>query len=147
MKARAASPDDGPEDDDREETLGECHGGRADGVSDQAEDIGALAADEIPTLLPMRMNAADTSASSAIADWTPLTAVVPTSRTTAEMDTFMIDVSTTSTNIAIANKMASGRFIGDSSVVWMPPFSSAAGTIDSPMAGDQQNPVATYGPI
>ena len=61
-----------------------------------------------PTLLPIRMNAADTSASSEIADWTPLT-VVPRSLTTAEIDTFMIEVSTTSTNIAIASKMASRR--------------------------------------
>jgi hypothetical protein len=58
-----------------------------------------------PTLLPMRMNAAETSASNAIADWTPLT-VVPISRTTDEIDTFINDVSTTSTNIAIASKMA-----------------------------------------
>src|ERR687897_2647825 len=56
-----------------------------------------------PTLLPMRMNAADTSASSAIADWTPLT-VVSRSRTTAEIDTFISDVSTTSTNIAMASR-------------------------------------------
>ena len=42
-----------------------------------------------PTLLPIRMNAADTSASSAIADCTPLT-VVPRSWTTAEIDTFMM---------------------------------------------------------
>ena len=55
-----------------------------------------------PTLLLMRMNAADTSASSAIADCTPL-AVVSRSCTTAEIDTFINDVSTTSTNIAIAN--------------------------------------------
>ena len=61
-----------------------------------------------PTLLPMRMNAADTSASSAIADWTPLT-VVSRSCTTAEIDTFMSDVSTTSTNIAIANNNARRR--------------------------------------
>src|SRR6478609_506797 len=54
----------------------------------------------------MRMNAADTSASSAIVDWTPLT-VVSRSLTTAEIDTFMIDVSTTNTNIAIASKIAS----------------------------------------
>ena len=54
----------------------------------------------------MRMNAADTSASSAIADWTPLT-VVSRSRTTAEIDTFISDVSTTSTNIAIASRIAS----------------------------------------
>jgi hypothetical protein len=51
----------------------------------------------------MRMNAADTSASSAIADWTPLT-VVSRSRTTAEIDTFISDVSTTSTNIAMASR-------------------------------------------
>jgi hypothetical protein len=59
-----------------------------------------------PTLLPIKMNAAETSASSAMADWTPLT-VVPISRTTAEIDTFISDVSTTSTNIAIASRMAS----------------------------------------
>src|SRR6188472_1214110 len=58
-----------------------------------------------PTLLPIRMNAAETSASRAIADWTPLT-VVSRSRTTAEIDTFISDVSTTSTNIAIESKMA-----------------------------------------
>ena len=59
-----------------------------------------------PTLLLIRMKAAETSASSAIADWTPLT-VVSRSSTTAEIDTFIIDVSTTSTNIAMASKMAS----------------------------------------
>ena len=59
-----------------------------------------------PTLLPIRMNAAETSASSAIADWTPLT-VVSRSSTTAEIETFISDVSTTSTNIAIASRMAS----------------------------------------
>ena len=48
------------------------------------------------------MNAAETSASSAMADWTPLT-VVPISRTTAEIDTFISDASTTSTNIALAD--------------------------------------------
>ena len=58
-----------------------------------------------PTLLLIRMNAAETSASSAIADWTPLT-VVSRSSTTAEIDTFISDVSTTSTNIAIASRMA-----------------------------------------
>ena len=52
------------------------------------------------------MKAADTSASSAIADWRPLT-VVSMSFTTAEIDTFMIEVSTTSTNIAIASRSAS----------------------------------------
>jgi hypothetical protein len=54
------------------------------------------------------MNAAETRASSAIADWTPLT-VVPRSRTTAAIDTFISEVSTTSTNIAIASRMASRR--------------------------------------
>ena len=54
------------------------------------------------------MNAADTSASSAIADWTPLT-VVPRSLTTAEIDTFISEVSTTSTNIAIASRSGSSR--------------------------------------
>src|SRR5262249_26239659 len=50
----------------------------------------------------MRMNAAETRASSAIAVCTPL-AVVPRSLTTAEIDTFMSDVSTTSTNMAMAS--------------------------------------------
>ena len=59
-----------------------------------------------PILLPIRMNAADTSASSAIADCTPL-AVVSRSCTTAEIETFISDVSTTSTNIAIASSTAS----------------------------------------
>ncbi len=54
------------------------------------------------------MNAAETRASSAIADCTPLT-VVPRSWTTAEIDTFMREVSTTSTNIAIDNRTASRR--------------------------------------
>src|SRR5215471_19330782 len=58
-----------------------------------------------PILLPIRMKAAETSASSAIADWTPL-AVVSRSWTTAEIDTFMSDVSTTSTNIAAASMIA-----------------------------------------
>src|SRR5918999_2190116 len=61
-----------------------------------------------PTLLPIRMKAADTSAARAIADWTPLT-VVSRSRTTAAIDTFISDVSTTSTNIAIASRRASRR--------------------------------------
>ena len=62
-----------------------------------------------PILLLIRMNAADTSASSAIADWTPLT-VVPRSCTTAEIETFMRDVSTTRTNIAMARSAASRGF-------------------------------------
>src|SRR3954467_10475480 len=59
-----------------------------------------------PVLPPIRMNAAETSASSAIAPCTPLT-VVPRSSTTAEIDTFISDVSTTRTNIAMARSSAS----------------------------------------
>src|SRR4029079_19172402 len=62
-----------------------------------------------PTLLPMRMNAAGTSASSAIALCTLLT-VVSRSWTTALIDTFMIDVSTTSTNIAMQRSRARRGF-------------------------------------
>src|SRR5687767_8614296 len=62
-----------------------------------------------PTLLLIRMNAAETSASRAMADWTPLT-VVFRSATTAEIDTFISDVSTTSTNIAIASRIARRGF-------------------------------------
>src|SRR5436190_11054787 len=65
------------------------------------------------------MNAAETRASRAIADWTPL-AVVSRSWTTAEIETFISEVSTTRTNIAIARRIAS---------VWSPPDSAdAAGT-------------------
>jgi hypothetical protein len=59
-----------------------------------------------PSLLLIRMNAAETRASSAIALWTELT-VVSRSLTTAEIDTFINDVSTTSTNIAIASRIPS----------------------------------------
>src|SRR3954469_1769490 len=59
-----------------------------------------------PTLLPTRMNVAEIRASNAIADCTPLT-VVSRSRTTDEIETFMSDVSTTSTNIAIASRIGS----------------------------------------
>src|SRR3954464_10123108 len=55
-----------------------------------------------PSLLPIRMNAAETSASSATAACTPLV-VVSRSRTTAEIDTFISEVSMTNTNIAIAS--------------------------------------------
>ena len=86
------------------------------------------------TLLPMRMNAADTSASSAIADWTPLT-VVPRSWTTAEIDTFISDVSTTSTNIAIASRIARREALPLSSpvssdgVVWAASAMSTSGHV------------------
>ena len=60
------------------------------------------------------MNAAETSASSAIADWTPLT-VVPRSWTTAAIETFINDVSTTSTNIAAARRIARRGLVAGSS--------------------------------
>ena len=62
-----------------------------------------------PSLLLIRMNAAETRASSAIALWTALT-VVSRSLTTAEIDTFISDVSTTSTNIAAASRTDSRVF-------------------------------------
>src|SRR4029453_215672 len=58
-----------------------------------------------PTLPPIRMNAAETSASRAIADWTPLT-VVSRSSTTAAIGRFTSDGSAKSPNIAIASRMA-----------------------------------------
>src|SRR4051794_2066866 len=58
-----------------------------------------------PILLPIRMKAAETSASSAIALCTVLTSVWR-SCTTALIDTFMIDVSTTSTNMAMQRSRA-----------------------------------------
>src|SRR6478672_10573503 len=78
-----------------------------------------------PTLLPIRMNAAETNASSAMADCTPLT-VVSRSRTTAAMDTFINEVSTTRTNIAMASRIASLRFSGGSTGT---PASSVIGKI------------------
>ena len=57
----------------------------------------------------IKMNAADTSASRAMADCTPL-AVVCKSWTTAEIDTFISEVSTTRTNIAMASRSASLGF-------------------------------------
>ena len=59
-----------------------------------------------PTLLLIRMNAAETNASRAIADCTPLT-VVSRSSTTAEIETFISDVSKTSTNMAAASNSPS----------------------------------------
>src|SRR5918994_4149357 len=56
-----------------------------------------------PILLPTSMKAADTSASRAIADCTPLT-VVCKSLTTDEIETFIKEVSMTSTNIAAAKR-------------------------------------------
>ena len=59
------------------------------------------------------MNAADTSASIATAACTPLT-VVSRSSTTAEIDTFMNDVSMTNTNIAAARKIPVTRLLAGS---------------------------------
>jgi hypothetical protein len=72
----------------------------------------------------MRMNAAETSVSSAIADWT-LLAAVSRSCTTAEMETFISEVSTTRTNIAIARRTARP---------WSP-FDSSAATVASALTG------------
>src|SRR6478735_8760416 len=66
-----------------------------------------------PTLLLMRMKAAETSASSAMADCTPL-AVVSRSVMTAEIDTFIKEVSTTRTNIAMASRSIRRRLPGTS---------------------------------
>ena len=70
------------------------------------------------------MNAAETSASTAIADWTPLT-VVPRSSTTAAIDTFITDVSTTNTNMAIDSRIASRGFPASSDGSRLLPWSSA----------------------
>ena len=61
-----------------------------------------------PILLLIRMNAAETNASRAMADCTAL-AVVLRSLVTAEIDTFMSEVSTTNTNIAIESSTISRR--------------------------------------
>jgi hypothetical protein len=62
------------------------------------------------------MKAAETSASIATAACTPLT-VVSRSRTTAEIETFISDVSMTNTNIAAANRMARGGVLTASSAI------------------------------
>src|SRR3954454_5736590 len=72
----------------------------------------------------MRMNAAETNASRAIADCTPLT-VVSRSSTTAEIETFINEVSTTRTNIAIDSRTASRRW---------PPWASTIGRSDPGIA-------------
>ena len=76
-----------------------------------------------PTLLLIRMNAAETSASRAIADCTPLT-VVSRSATTAEIETFISEVSKTRTNIAAASNSPSRET--DASA---PPTSVRAATV------------------
>jgi hypothetical protein len=56
-------------------------------------------------LLEIKMKEAETSASIATAAWTPLTVVSRSS--TAEIETFMNDVSITNTNIAAASRIPS----------------------------------------
>ena len=88
------------------------------------------------------MNAADTSASSAIADWTPLT-VVSRSWTTDAIDTFMSEVSTTSTNMAIASRIANRRspppapapLLVVPSVIGEPPRQNGVGISRDPRSG------------
>src|SRR3954465_7024698 len=90
-----------------------------------------------PVLPPIRMKAAETSASSAIAPCTPLT-VVPRSSTTAEIETFISDVSTTRTNIAIARSSASRPLNGTvrvASASMAQP--STTGSPCGPPAGDE----------
>ena len=74
-----------------------------------------------PILLLIRMNAAETRASSAIALWTELT-VVSRSLTTAAIDTFISDVSTTRTNMAAASTTESRELpsFGETSTVASP---------------------------
>lgn len=78
------------------------------------------------------MNAADTSASNAIADCTALT-VVSRSFTTAAIDTFINEVSTTSTNIAIASRIANRRFSGACTGTLPPDSSVIRGSSPLPM--------------
>src|SRR5215472_9818329 len=81
------------------------------------------------------MNAADTSASSAIADCTPLT-VVFRSWTTDEIDTFINDVSTTSTNIAMDRRIASARLcLASWGAATVPAATSTLATCDAAGGG------------
>ena len=101
QQRRAEAADDRPEDDDRGEALRERHRQRADRVAEQAEDVGALAADEVADL------AADEDERGRHERLERDRATArrsPSCRgraTTAEIDTFISDVSTTSTNIAM----------------------------------------------
>ena len=106
QQQRCAEPaEDRPEDDDRDQVLRERHRQRADRVAEQAEDVRPLAADQIADLAAdqdergrnqrlerdRRLDAAHGRVE------------IPT---TAEIDTFISDVSTTSTNIAAASRSA-----------------------------------------
>ena len=50
QQRRAEAADDRPEDDDRQEALGQRHRERADRVPEQADDVRALAAEEVADL-------------------------------------------------------------------------------------------------
>src|SRR3954453_2265953 len=101
-----------------------------------------------PSLPPIRMNAADTRASSAIAPCTPLT-VVSRSWTTLAIDTFISDVSTTSTNIAIASitarrVLSSGRSAASpvTPVTPVAPVARGMGSRAPPVASRDGGPAA-----
>jgi hypothetical protein len=76
----------------------------------------------------------------ATADWTPLT-VVPRSWTTAEMDTFMNDVSMTNTNIAAAKRIparavgVAGAGVGGVSSVIARPYQWPFGSFQDWLSG------------
>ncbi len=50
QQRRAEAAEDGPEDDDRPQVLGEGHRQRADRVAEQAQDVGLLAPDQVADL-------------------------------------------------------------------------------------------------
>ncbi len=52
QQRRAEAADDGPEDDDRGQALGERHRQRADRVAEQAQHVGPLAPDQVADLAP-----------------------------------------------------------------------------------------------
>jgi hypothetical protein len=87
------------------------------------------------------MNAADTRASSAIALCTPLT-VVSRSSTTFAIDTFINDVSTTSTNIAIASSTARRRLPGGHPCSPLAPDAASSGTSS---VEDSTRPSVSFG--
>ena len=96
-----------------------------------------------PSLLLIKMNAAETNASRAIADWMSLT-LVSRSLATAVIDTFMIDVSTTRTNIAIPNNTDNRRLF------FAAPAPAVIGSVvtiseRSPGQGDGASPHAVPG--
>ena len=98
-----------------------------------------------PTLLPIRMKAADTSASSAMADCTPLT-VVSRSWTTAEIDTFITEVSTTRTNMAMASSKDSRwlRFACLGSLVFVVSLISAGLQVRQPRGESCRDPAGHH---